>query len=218
MKSINAILILALAFLISSCEKDPIVNTPDMVGTSKITYYPIITLTGNSILAIPNGTLFTDPGVKAAAGSAEVPVVTSGTVNTNEDGVYTLIYTATNSDGFSSTAARTVVVYTTDDNAASNDLSGTYLRPATNVTSTWTKIAPGVYIVQNPGGAASGTDLIVVAINPSGYDISIPEQRASDGSISSSANEIYINSTPATYKWSFLNPTYGTQLRTFVKQ
>jgi len=218
MKRIYAFMILAFASFVSSCEKDPIVNTPDMVGTSKVTYYPIITLTGNSIVAVENGSAFTDPGVKAVAGSSDVPVITSGTINTDEDGVYSLTYTATNSDGFSSTASRTVVVYSTDDAAASHDLSGTYLRPATGVTSTWTRIAPGVYQVQNPGGAAAGTDLIVVAVNPTGFTIKIPEQRASDGSTSSSANEVYTNSTPATYKWIFLNPTYGTGVRTFVKQ
>src|SRR5437868_13360444 len=98
-------------------------------------------------------------------------------------GVYTLTYTATNSDAFSPTATRTVVVYQTAPDAAAHDLSGTYLRPATGVTSTWTKIAPGVYVVQNPGGAAAGTNLIVVAVNPSGFSIKIPEQIASDGTV-----------------------------------
>lgn len=218
MKKSVAFILIVLGSLISSCEKDPIISNADMVGTSKVTYYPIITLSGNSIVAIPNGSAFTDPGVHAVAGTTDVPVVTSGLIDAGKDGVYSLTYTATNADGFSSTANRTVVVYTTSPEAAANDFSGTYLRPATGVTSTWTKIAPGVYVVQNPGGAAAGTDLIVVAINPSGLTITIPTQRASDGSISSSRNEVYINSNPPTYKWVFLNPTYGTGLRTFVKQ
>ncbi|MEP6616421.1 MAG: immunoglobulin-like domain-containing protein [Ginsengibacter sp.] len=218
MKIRYAFMLITFAAFFSSCEKDPIVSTPDMVGLSKVTYYPIITVSGSSIVAIVNGTSFTDPGVKAIAGTTDVPVVTSGDLNTSEDGVYTINYTATNSDGFSSTASRTVVVYSTTDDAASHDLSGTYLRPATGVTSTWTRIAPGVYRVQNPGGAASGTDLIVVAVNPAGYQITVPSQRASDGSISSTNSEAYTNSTPATYKWRFLNPTYGTGIRTFVKQ
>ena len=151
------------------------------VGISKVTYYPNITLTGDPIIAVANGTAFTDPGVKATAGTTDVPVVTTGTVNTASDGVYTLTYTATNADGFSSNASRTVVVYTTAPDAAANDLSGTYLRAATGETSTWTKIAPGVYTVQNPAGATVGENLIVVAINPFGFTISIPEQQASDG-------------------------------------
>jgi hypothetical protein len=210
--------VLAFAAIISSCEKDPVISTPERVGISKVTYYATITLTGSSIIAVANGTAFTDPGVKASAGGADVPVVTSGTVNTAADGVYRLTYTATNTDGFSASAARTVVVYTTAPDAAANDLSGTYLRAATGETSTWTKIAPGVYAVQNPGGSPAGPDLIVVAINPTGFTISIPEQQASDGSLSSSSDESYTNSNPPTYTWRFLNPVYGAGLRTFVKQ
>ncbi|MBA2250204.1 MAG: DUF5011 domain-containing protein [Chitinophagaceae bacterium] len=218
MKKTYALIFAGILTMIMSCSKDPIISTNDQVGISKITYYPTITVTGNSIVAVANGSVFTDPGVKASAGSADVPVVTTPTLNTNTDGVYTLTYTATNKDGFSSTATRTVVVYTTAADAAAHDLSGSYLRAATGVSAIWTKIALGVYVVQNPGGAVSGTSLTVVAINPSGYTISIPSQRASDGNVSQSTSESYINLSPAIYKWIFLNPTYGTGLRTFVKQ
>src|SRR5436305_2845338 len=158
--------------IISSCEKDPIINDSKHVGISRIAYYPSITLTGDAIIAIPNGTAFAEPGVKASAGGADVPVVTTGNVDSNTDGVYTLTYTATNSDG-SSTANRTIVVYTTDADAASHDLSGKYLRPATGLIATWVKIAPGVYTVQNPAGSSAGPGLIAVTINPTGYTISI---------------------------------------------
>ena len=200
-----------------SCSKDKIINTHDRVGISKVTYYPILTLTGNSIIAIPNGTAYTDPGVKAEAAGADVPVTTSGTVDANTDGVYTLTYSAVNSDGYSASATRTVAVYTTAPDAAANDLSGNYARTLNGSIATWTKIAPGVYTVFNPGGAP-GTNLTVVAINPSGFNISIPEQIASDGSPTSSTNESYTNSNPATYSWKIVNPTYGTALRTFIKQ
>lgn len=209
-------MIVLMAF-ISSCKKDTIINTPDRVGTSKVTYYPIITLTGNTIIAVANGTAYTDPGVKAKAGAADVPVTTSGDVTTSEDGVYTVTYSATNSDGFSSSARRTVVVYTTAADAAAHDLSGNYARTLNGSVATWTKIAPGVYTVFNPGGAP-GTNLTVVAINPSGFNILIPQQLASDGSPTSSTNESYTNSVPATYSWKIVNPTYGSSLRIFVKQ
>jgi hypothetical protein len=217
MKKRYAFILISFVLIISSCSKDKIINTPDRVGISKVTYYPIITLTGNSIMAIPNGTAFTDPGVKAKAGSSDVPVTTSGTVDANTDGIYTLTYSATNSDGFSSIAARKVAVYTTAPDAAANDLSGDYARTSNGSVATWTKIAPGVYTVFNPGGAP-GTNLTVVAINPSAFNISIPEQLASDGSPTSSTNESYTNSNPAKYSWKIVNPGYGTALRTFIKQ
>jgi len=217
MKRKYVFLLIAFVTMAVSCSKDKIINTHDRVGISKVTYYPILTLTGNSIIAIPNGTAYTDPGVKAEAAGADVPVTTSGTVDANTDGVYTLTYSAVNSDGYSATATRTVVVYTTAPDAAVNDLSGNYARTLNGSIATWTKIAPGVYTVFNPGGAP-GTNLTVVAINPSGFNISIPEQIASDGSPTSSTNESYTNSNPATYSWKIVNPTYGTALRTFVKQ
>jgi len=217
MKRKYVFLLIAFVTMAVSCSKDKIINTHDRVGISKVTYYPILTLTGNSIIAIPNGTAYTDPGVKAEAAGADVPVTTSGTVDANTDGVYTLTYSAVNSDGYSATATRTVVVYTTAPDAAVNDLSGNYARTLNGSIATWTKIAPGVYTVFNPGGAP-GTNLTVVAINPSGFNISIPEQIASDGSPTSSTNESYTNSNPATYSWKIVNPTYGTALRTFIKQ
>ena len=219
MKNKYVFLLITFVAMIVSCSKDTIINTHDRVGISKVTYYPIITLTGDLIIPIPNGGTYTEPGAKAEAGGAEVPVTTTGSVDTNTDGVYRITYSATNSDGFSASASRTVVVYTTDASASSHDLSGTYVRGATGESCIWTKIAPGVYTVANPGGASVGRNLIVVLINPTGYTITVPDQIASDGSESSTSDEMYnYNSTPVNYAWRFFNPIYGTGVRTFVKQ
>jgi hypothetical protein len=215
MKKIS-ILVIAI-FSIVSCNKDKINNTADKVGISKVTHFPILTVAGDDIIAIENGSTYNEPGVTAKAGDADVPVTTSGTVNTGQDGVYTLTYSAVNPDGFSATATRTVAVYTTAADAASHDLSGSYLRPATGVLCTWTKIAPGVYRVFNPGGAA-GTNVTVVVFNPEGYTIDMPIQLIADGSPMNSTDEIYTNSDPATYSWKIVNKGYGTGLRTFIKQ
>lgn len=205
--------------MLVSCSKDKIINTHDRVGISKVTYYPIVTLAGDLIIPIPKGGTYTEPGVKAEAGGTVVPVTTTGNVDTNTDGIYRITYSATNSDGFSASASRTVVVYSTDASASSHDLSGTYVRGATGESCIWTKIAPGVYKVANPGGASVGRNLIVVLINPSGYTITVPDQIASDGSESSTSNEKYdFTANPVTYSWKFFNPIYGTGLRTFVKQ
>jgi Domain of unknown function (DUF5011) len=209
---------IAFVTIISSCSKDPIINNDKNVGISRITYFPTIVLTGDKVIAVANGTSFSDPGVKATAGSSDVPVTTTGSVDTNVDGVYSLNYSATNADGYSSSAARTIIVYTTDAGAAANDLSGLYLRAATGVTATWTKVAPGVYQVQNPGGSTAGPDLMVYAFNPTGFTIHIPDQVANDGTSYSSTNETYNNTTPASYSWVIINPSYGTGVRTFVKQ
>jgi hypothetical protein len=218
MKNIYIILSIVLVTAFYSCSKDPIISNENQEGISKITHYPTITVNGDQIVALPLNGTFTDAGATAKAGSADIPVVVSGTVNTAAAGTYSISYIATNPDGFSVTGYRTVVVYSTAPDAAAHDLSGSYLRAVTGELAIWEKIAPGVYIITNPGGAAAGESLKVAAINPSGYTFSIPTQHASDGSLSESSGEVYTNSTPASYVMHFLNPTYGTQLRSFVKQ
>ena len=205
-----------LAVLFVACNKDEIHNTEDQVGISKVTHFPVLTLNGDRYMTIEEGGTFTDPGIIATEGGAPIPYTTDGSVNTGEVGVYDLTYTAVNKDGFPASLTRTVVIYSTESSAAGNDLSGTYIR-TNGVPSTWTKIAPGVYTVLNPGGA-TGVNLTVVAFNQTGNTIHIPDQTIGDGSIMTSAQEVYSPGPPATYTWQILNSGYGTQLRTFVKQ
>jgi hypothetical protein len=168
-------------------------------------------------MAIPAGSAFTDLGITAKEGSSDIPYTTSGSVNSNNTGVYILTYSAVNKDGFAASITRTVAVYSTDDVAASNDLSGTYVRTSNNVPSIWTRIAPGVYTVVNPGGAP-GFTTTVIAFNSTGFTIHIPSQTIDDGSTMTSSDEIYTANAPVKYVWKILNPGYGTGLRTFVKQ
>jgi hypothetical protein len=129
-----------------------------------------------------------------------------------------VVYTATNPQGFSATDWRTVVVIGND--VAANDFSGTYLRAATGVTSTWTKTASGVYTVENPGGAGVGAGLQVIVVNYTGIQISIPQQESADfGGLVSSEDETYtLTPPPPQYSWIFHATNYGTSLRTFIKQ
>ena len=213
----NLILLTVFFTLLISCNKDKIDNTEDRVGISKVTHFPVLTMEGDKIMVVEKGSAFTDPGVTAKAGENDVPVTESGSVDTDETGVYTLTYSAVNSDGFSASVRRTVAVYSTAPDAAAHDLSGEYARTSNGSVATWTKIAPGVYKVFNPGGAP-GTNLTVVVFNPEGFTFFIPEQAASDGSITSSEDETYTNSKPPEYTWTIVNPGYVTAPRTFVKK
>lgn len=206
-----------LAILSVACNKDDIHNTEDKVGISRVTRFPVLTLNGDRYMTIEAGGSFTDPGITATEGGADIPYTTEGSVNTGEVGVYDITYTAVNKDGFPASLTRTVVVYSTDASAAGNDLSGTYVRTLNGVASIWTKIAPGVYTVENPGGAP-GVSLTVIVFNQTGTTIHMPEQTIGDGSTMSSAQEVYSAGPPPTYTWQILNPGYGTGLRTFVKQ
>lgn len=203
---------------IAGCNKEDDFNYPkDTVGNSRITYFPILTVKGEAYVPVAMGSTFTDPGVTATEAGAPITVTTSGTVNTSVPGVYTLNYSAVNKDGFPSTGSRTVVVYSTDATATANDFSGNYARNTNGSISTWTKIAPGVYTVFNPGGAP-GTNVTVIVINPTGLTIDMPSQRIGDGSLMSSITETYMNTSPARYSWAIVNAGYGPALRTFIKQ
>ncbi len=212
--------LIAIVFAITAfaaCTKDDNFNYPEgTVGISKIIYFPSVTINGDRLIILKEGDTYTDPGVVATLNGAPVDVTTTGTVNTAVPGVYDLAYTAANEQGYTATDWRTVVVIGNDVSA--NDLSGTYLRPLTGITSTWTKISDGVYSVENPGGS-SGVGMTVIAVNYTDDQIKIPHQISPDFGEVSSQDESYDGSVdPATYSWVFIAGGYGTSLRTFTKQ
>jgi hypothetical protein len=219
MKKFIPLIIIIIGVMLSSCKKDEINNTDTKVGISDVTFYPVVTIKGDQYMAVPLNSTFTDPGAEAKEAGATTQYTKTGNVNTATTGVYRITYTAVNKDGFPASVSRWVAVYSTDPTATGNDFSGSYLRAATGVTSTWTKLAPGVYKVDNPGGATSGTGLSIIVFNPTGLTIHAPTQIANDGTESSTSNEVYtLTPAPAQYTWKFNNPGYGTGMRIFVKQ
>ena len=217
MKKIIQFIFLSFIILLAACNKDDINNTESKVGISRVTNFPLLSLNGERYVTIIVGGTYTEAGAVATEAGADIPVTTNGSVNTAIPGVYTLTYSAVNKDGFSASVTRTVVIYSTDASATANDLSGNYARTSNGSVSTWTKLAPGVYKVFNPGGAP-GTNVTVIAINPTGFTIKIPVQPIGDGTPMSSSDELYTNSVPAKYSWKIVNQGYGTALRNFVKQ
>lgn len=222
MKKIIQLIFLSFIIVLAACNKQDINNTEAKVGISRVTNFALLILKGERYLPISVGGVYTEEGIDATEAGATIPYTTSGTVNTAVPGVYQITYSAVNKDGFPASVVRTVVIYSTDASAAANDLSGDYARIAPGNTadgeiSTWTKIAPGVYTVFNPGGAV-GNSLVVIAVNPTGLTIDIPSQPISDGTTFSSTDEVYTPTAPAKYVWKLVNPGYGTALRTFIKQ
>lgn len=94
-------------------------------GTTSITYYVNFEMNGEETMLVPVGETFTDPGVVALEGDEDVTasVTTESNVNANEVGLYSVSYSATNADGFSSSVKRTVIVY---DPTVKTDASGAY--------------------------------------------------------------------------------------------
>lgn len=137
--------------------------TEDSAGISKVTTFPIITLTGESSIGVAKGATYVDPGFKAMEGTKDITanIVVKGSVDVNKEGAYFLVYEATNSDGFKRAESRTVIVY--DKSSISNaDISGTYTsKIKRKVISTGasasrgpfsiviTKLADGLFIVDD---------------------------------------------------------------------
>ncbi|HEY4936221.1 MAG TPA: immunoglobulin-like domain-containing protein [Puia sp.] len=220
MKYIFRIAFNCLLVLTYSCHKETIVDTPNQVGISKVAYYPSITINGAKFVAVTEGEVYNDPGATAMLNGDSISYTTSmSIVATTTQGVYTINYTATSSDGSNSDQRIVVVVpasVVVDPVIISHDYSGNYLRAATGVTSTWTKLATGVYTVENPGGS-SGVGLLVVATNYSSNNIEIPEQDSPYfGGVVSSTETTY--DPPGVYTWIYYAPGYGTGPRTFAKQ
>ena len=78
------------------------------------TIAPIITLNGAATVTLTEGGTFTDPGATAQDNvDGTVTVTTTGTVDINTAGRYTLTYRATDAAGNTATATRTVIVTAT---------------------------------------------------------------------------------------------------------
>jgi hypothetical protein len=153
MKKIHYIFVAALLFITYSCEKD---LTSE--GVSKITNYVTYDLTGGSSVAIAKGCAFVDPGFKGTEGTKDVTstIKVGGTVDGMQVGMYTLVYSAVNSDGFSSSTERTVFIY--DPTAPATDLTGDYLSGVSRVSPARSfsglqvsikKLAPGFFYVSD---------------------------------------------------------------------
>jgi hypothetical protein len=113
---------------IDSLTDDDDDATPD-------TLPPVITVNGSNPATVELGGSYSDAGATANdAIDGSVPVTSSGSVDTNTVGSYTITYTATDNSGNSATASRTVNVVdttapsvtVTGDNPATSELGAAY--------------------------------------------------------------------------------------------
>jgi hypothetical protein len=171
--------ILFLFVAITGCNKDNFVDTDAQVGSSKVTYFAIVTMNGDEYMSLVKGSTFTDPGATATEKGQSVTVTASGKVDVNKPGLYTITYSAINKDGFAATATRTVVVLDAHENTGV-DVSGSYdYAGSGSYTATITKVAEGVYTTDNCYSAATTIPIVFVTLD--GTNITIPEQMTGFG-------------------------------------
>ncbi|MDH5394132.1 MAG: DUF5011 domain-containing protein [Gammaproteobacteria bacterium] len=136
---INALLLTVISFLfLVSCAPPPNDTTP-----------PVITLNGADTVSLNQGDAYSDAGATATDNiDFYVPVVTSGSVDTNTAGTYTLTYTATDAAGNTATATRSVILNdTTPPVITLNDAA------TITVTIGDTYVEPGATAVDNLDGS-----------------------------------------------------------------
>ena len=112
-------------------------NTATATRTVNVvdTTAPVITLTGDAAVTVELGGTYTDAGATASDISGDIVVTTTGTVDTDTLGTYTITYTASDASGNEATpVTRTVtvsdttapVITLTGDAAVTVELGGTY--------------------------------------------------------------------------------------------
>lgn len=103
----NFLLLCSLTVAFTACDDE---TSQD---NSKVTYYPIVSLKGDTYATVPVGGTYEEAGCSAEIGGKDVSadVKVSGSVDTSKPGLYSLTYTAVNEDGFSASVSRTVAVY-----------------------------------------------------------------------------------------------------------
>ena len=164
------------SYVLTYVATDPSGNTATATRTVNVvdTTNPVVTVTGDNPATVELGATYTDAGATATDASGTMTVVTTGTVDADTVGEYTLTYTSTDPSGNAATATRTVnVVDTTDPvitvlgtNPATVEYGTTY----TDAGATATDASGTITVTTNGEVKASvGTyTLTYVATDPSG--------------------------------------------------
>jgi hypothetical protein len=113
------LIVIACILFLAACEKDY-----DSFIT-KVTYYPEVEMLGEPLVFVPTEGSYVDPGVIATENDEEIEVIVTSDIDYSTPGNYSIDYTAENSDGYTKTVSRQIIVY--DSNVSSEDISGTYV-------------------------------------------------------------------------------------------
>ncbi len=153
--------------------------TSAVVLTVQDTLPPVITLSGSNPLYVELGASFTDPGASALdTCSGSVPAIASGIVNTAVSGTNFVIYTATDPQGNTSTATRTVIVHDTTPPVISWSFTNLTFACGTNCTAAMPDVTGTNFILaadlsvplvisQDPTNNAQlavGTNLVLITV------------------------------------------------------
>jgi hypothetical protein len=196
-----------------SCKKDR-----EVVSKVVTVSYPTITLSGSKFYSIQVGDPL--PTVSATAYDSvlkevcKVSLDNSTLDNTTPD-LYVVPVVSKNSNGYVGSSNVYIAVTPIDD---SWDLTGEYKRTSNGALVNVTKVARGIYEVDNTGGAPT-LPVIGYFAQTSDSTISYPSQPTDNvGVIDCIGEKLNISATDTSYSWFVDNNFFGTALRVFEKQ
>ena len=167
------------------------------VVTVQDTMPPVITLNGANPMTVECHGSFSDPGAQANdACAGGVAVKTSGSVDTNSPGTYTITYVATDTSGNSATNTRTVNVVDTTGPAILYSFTNLVLNAVTNCSALMPDVTGTNYIMAFD--ACSGTNLIItqtptnLAVLPEGTNTVVIAVADQSGNTNYSTNTIVV--------------------------
>ena len=209
MKKIIITLYFLASILFVGCVKE------DTDNVSKTTYYPTITLNGEATEVLKEGESYSEKGAVSLAGTATLETKIEGQVNSAKVGVYKLIYSAKNVDGFSANKTRTIVVLSKATSTI--DLSGTFTRNGNQ--NMVTKISDRVYQCNNATGYNVQDDKITLTFyNLDDKVVYAPfQEHVSNSGLSAESNLGTITSKD---KWSWViyaSAVFGQAERVFTR-
>lgn len=190
------------------CEKET------TAGFTDIVYYADLQIEGKSPMIVSLGEPYVEPGYTATEQEEDVTdkVEVSGTVDTDNPGVYILTYEVTSEDGFTNSATREVFVLP-GDALISEDVLGVYSgqragQPSTSAACTISQMedGAGVYYATDFFG---GSYNVVAGYGPS-YSLKTYFYIGADNSVVSLSN------TSPWGPWQVLNGTYAPATSTFI--
>jgi len=208
----------AVMLLVAGCKK-----AEDQYPSKTVPVtYPGIVLKGDSVVSITVGTPYTDAGatlIDDISGAQSDIEATENDVDVNTPGLYMVTYQASNANGFTTIKQRPVAV---TDVSATWDLSGNYQRTANSVDVGVTKIANGLYIIDNVGGVDPSSPQFIFPVYMAQLDdvtITIPAQVIADGTVLDCLDE-ELSAMPGDTSFTYVvdNVSFGTAPRTFAKQ
>ncbi|WP_158235323.1 immunoglobulin-like domain-containing protein [Flavobacterium sp. 9] len=173
-------------------------------------------INGDVVTVLTKGSAYTELGCKSEADGKALPVKTTGTVDSNTIGVYKIVYSSTNVDGFSAAKTRTVIVLSPDPSTI--NLEGTFYRGANaNVVK---RISDRVYVCDNATGYTVGdpNDITLTFYNLDDKKIYAPfTANASKTGLSAESN---IGTIVNQNSWNWViyaSGFYGTAVRAFTR-